>query len=154
MKKLISYGLTILLGAGLLVSCGDNEVKQEDPKPTEPQSDKIAGEWHVTFVQNTDIDASGNIIGNPVSRNYKRGEYSWSFTPPSTYSYKDQRSITEGRYQLKNDSLITTIPNTSYNSTIRYKIDSLTTTRLVLSTILEESFFPGGKFISIYKFSR
>ena len=74
-----SFGV---LAVGLLFSCGDEQNKQRDPAPTvnnpntndtiQNQSANIAGRWHLLSSREVHLDANGNNLGSPITKEIGR----------------------------------------------------------------------------------
>lgn len=131
MKRIFPF---CLLALSLFSSCGSDDAKKDDPQPVTPtQPAKIDGMWHLYEVETNHYDGNGNKIGTTKIEKYNKATSTQVFTPPSAYQSTIDGASSAGTYQLKQDSLIIVVPN----ETIRVKIDSLTTTRLVYTSTIQ-----------------
>lgn len=150
MKKLLNFGLVALVATGLLFSCGEDE-KQDDPAPEVTQPAKIDGSWDLISFQSKRYSMGGNLVDS-TGYTYAKGYYVETYSPPSAITVTTDGKTSTGLYEIKQDSLIKPFMKNAGVGNYRLKIDSLTTTRLVLNITLKNAI--NGKSVWMFKYSR
>ena len=135
MKKIL-YAPALFLSFGLLASCGKDK---DAPDPTSEYSSAINGSWQLTYVSYQDYTPTGKPYGSLRIENYKPGELTETYSKPSSWSAINQDSSYTGTYQIKQDSLIVNNLAPGKPETYRYKIDSLSSKRLVVRYFVHSS---------------
>lgn len=137
MRNLLNYGIALLLCAGFLTSCGDDDDEVTPDGTNTPGV--IDGTWHRSYVNITTYAGNGSTVGNPKEEFYSKGQVVEELLPNSVYKLTMGDSTYTGTYSKVQDSLFVT----RSGKTARFHIDSLTTKRLVLSGNIKNDI--GGK---------
>lgn len=151
MKKITNYLFVALMATGLLSSCGDDNDKQEDPSPKTTEPAKITGSWHLVSFLHKKYAANGTLL-DTVYYTHPKGYYIETYSEPNTLTVVTSGKTEVGVYEIKQDSIIKPFMDNAGTGNYRLKIDSLTSTRLVLNITMKNAV--NGKTNWQYKYSR
>lgn len=132
MKELLL--LSLLFGSSFgLISCGNDEKKNQDPQPAEATSTEH-GTWFISRVESLEYDDQNVVIFKKVESFYP--QYSISFSPSGTFTASLATANTKtGSYETDGKLLFLAMDSSSvaYVSTGIYKIDTLNSNRFVFT---------------------
>ena len=147
--KNILYTSAFFLSMCLLASCGKDK---DAPVPRSEYSSAINGSWHLFYISHQDYMPNGQVLGTPRIENYKTGALTETFYTSLNWSATNPDSSYTGVYQINQDSLIVSKLAPGRPERYSYRIDSLSSKRLVVRYLTGSN--SGIKTLRIVKYKK